>query len=247
MQAKKILDSRPIGKTYHSIGHLPGSRLGSGDHSIPEVQAALVIKESRRGDRIIVTEKLDGACCSVANVDGQIRALTRAGWIASSAKYEHLQLFDVYVRHNLEQFGFLAPGERVVGEWLALAHGTRYDPKHFLFQPFVVFDMFRDNARVPFDEFARRVDEAELERAMVLYDGPDAFPVEAALRLLGGPWDDDGTYGYHAALDPVEGAVWRVETGGKPNFLCKYVRGDKVDGKYLPEVTGTTPIWQWRP
>jgi hypothetical protein len=54
-------------------------------------------------------------------------------------------------------------------------------------------------------------------------------------------------YGFHGALEPVEGAVWRVERyrlinkslgnvgGRKPvvDFIVKYVRPDKEDGKYL--------------
>jgi len=67
----------------------------------------------------------------------------------------------------------------------------------------------------------------------------------------------------HGAIDPVEGAVWRVERnelidprkGGERrwivDFLAKYVRPDKVDGAYLPDVErslnpGKT-IWNWRP
>ncbi len=56
--------------------------------------------------------------------------------------------------------------------------------------------------------------------------------------------------GFHGALDPVEGAVWRVERNALVNpgrsgercpvvdFLAKYVRPDKIDGCYLPELNG---------
>jgi hypothetical protein len=47
----------------------------------------------------------------------------------------------------------------------------------------------------------------------------------------------------HGAVDTVEGAVWRVERYGKVEFLAKYVRQDKVDGCYLPEVSGRDTIW----
>lgn len=62
----------------------------------------------------------------------------------------------------------------------------------------------------------------------------------------------------HGAMDPVEGAVWRVERNAQINrssservwmvdYLAKYVRPDKVDGCYLPEKNGGTPIWNWYP
>jgi hypothetical protein len=47
----------------------------------------------------------------------------------------------------------------------------------------------------------------------------------------------------HGAMDPVEGAIWRVERKKEVDFLVKYVRHDKVDGKYLPEVSGGTAVW----
>ena len=66
------------------------------------------------------------------------------------------------------------------------------------------------------------------------------------------------TYGFHGALDPVEGAVWRVErnelihhgrNGEREwvvDFLVKYVRPEKLDGIYLPEISGREPVWNWR-
>jgi hypothetical protein len=50
-----------------------------------------------------------------------------------------------------------------------------------------------------------------------------------------------GTYGTYGALDPVEGAVWRVERNDKVDFLAKYVRPDKVDGSYFEG----EPVWNW--
>ena len=56
----------------------------------------------------------------------------------------------------------------------------------------------------------------------------------------------------HSALDPIEGAVWRVERQAKDgtwsvDFLAKYVRPGKVDGKYLPELSGAEAVWNWHP
>jgi hypothetical protein len=50
-------------------------------------------------------------------------------------------------------------------------------------------------------------------------------------------WDGGRRYG-------VPGTVTSgVERRGEVDFLAKYVRPDKVDGKYL----GGEPIWMWRP
>jgi hypothetical protein len=51
----------------------------------------------------------------------------------------------------------------------------------------------------------------------------------------------------HGAIDPVEGAVWRVERKGSYDFMAKYVRPDKIDGCYLPDISGKEAIWNWRP
>jgi hypothetical protein len=54
--------SKPLGqKAYGSIPHLPGSRLGEGDHHVSEGQAIIATKKARdKNDLIIVQEKLDG-------------------------------------------------------------------------------------------------------------------------------------------------------------------------------------------
>jgi len=47
-------------------------------------------------------------------------------------------------------------------------------------------------------------------------------------------WVDLGSWGYA-----------RVERRGCVDFLAKYVRPEKVDGRYLPEQAGGEPIWHW--
>jgi hypothetical protein len=44
-------------------------------------------------------------------------------------------------------------------------------------------------------------------------------------------------------IEPPEGVVYRVEDKDRVLFLAKWVRGDKVDGKYLFQ---NPPIWNWR-
>ena len=54
---------KPLGiKAYGSIGHLPNSRLGPGDHAVNEGQARICTEAPRdKYDTITVQEKLDGA------------------------------------------------------------------------------------------------------------------------------------------------------------------------------------------
>ena len=233
--------AKPLGgKAYGSIGHLPNSRLGPGDWSIHEGQYRILTAKPRKGDRIIVTEKLDGACMVVANIDGEIVPLTRSGYRARSGTYEHLQIFEVYVANRLALFqALLSPGERVAGEWLALAHGTRYDTDHEGFAPFVAFDLFRGKDRVLRDEFVARC-AGRLPTAECIHDSEKPLAVGDALALL-------GPYGAHGSIDPVEGVVYRCEREGRVDFLAKWVRPNKEDGKYLANLRGCEEIWHWRP
>jgi hypothetical protein len=237
------MSDKPLGhKNYGSIPHLPGSRMGPGDHHCHEGQAAIATSKARKGDTIIVQEKLDGSNVGVALKDGQVLALGRAGYLAQSSQYEQHQLFASWVRENEERFrAVLREGERLVGEWLAQAHGTRYALKH---EPFVAFDLMRGIERATFHEFTERIAPGGFTSPRWLSIG-GPYPVEAALedlRII-----PSGTFGFHGALEPVEGAIWRVEREGRVDFLVKYVRPEKVDGKYLPERNGGESIWNWRP
>jgi len=231
-----VKEPKPIGrKNYGSIGHLPNSRIGIGDHHVPEGQADICcIKVRDRRDRVIVTEKLDGSNCGVALHSGEILALGRAGYMAQSSKFEQHQLFAYWVRANAERFrGLLQEGERAVGEWMAQAHGTRYNLSG---EPFIIFDLMKGPDRTPWDAVVDRCHRAGFVTPHVLSDGPP-FPVGNL----------DTQVSFHGAIDQVEGAVWRVERKGQFDFMAKWVRPDKEDGKYLPEVSLRPPIWNWRP
>lgn len=231
-------------KAYGSIGHLPNSRMGPADHHVHEGQALICTVKPRRGDRIIVSEKLDGSCMAVANIGGEIVALTRSGYRAQDVTYDHLRAFVPYVEANKKRFGeLLKDGERIVGEWLPMAHGTIYNPKHLMFSPFVAFDIFRDGKRILWDEFDQRVAVAELRRAFCLHNSAEPCSVEAALTSLTPPANSADLFGYHGALEDVEGAVWRVEREGRVDFLAKYVRPEKIDGKYFNQISGKPEIW----
>lgn len=231
---------KPLGgKAYGHIPHLPGSRLGVGDHKIDAGQARILTEKVRdRHDRVIVQEKLDGSCVSVANVGGEILPLIRAGYEASASPRRQHQLFAAWVRHHVERFrAVLADGERLAGEWLLQAHGTRYALSH---EPFVAFDVLVGVRRVAtVDELRERAARVGFVTPRVIHEG-GAVSIEEVLARL----EPSG----HGALEPVEGAVWRVERRGVTDFLAKFVRHDKADGKYLECEDATLgPVWNVDP
>lgn len=197
------------------------------DYHISEGQAKIATEKARdKHDLIIVQEKLDGSNIAVAKVNGQILAITRAGYLATSSQYIQHHMFDAWVNQNKERLNeVLKEGERLCGEWLAQAHGTLYELKH---EPFVAFDLRIGKERATLDELINRTHNYGVTLPHFLGYGPMAIS-EAVARLTTNP---------HNATDIVEGAVWRVERKGKVDFLTKFVRLDKQDGKYLPENNG---------
>lgn len=216
---------KPLGrKAYGSIPHLPGSRLGPGDYKLHEGQERICFEggADRRGrkHRVIVTEKLDGSNVAVAKVNGQPIGLVRAGYAAQSSPRKQHQIFAAWVRQRA--WDCLPEGWRISGEWLHQAHGTIYRPN----SPFVAFDVFDEgNSRLPYDEARALMASCNVIGAHVISDG-GGMTIDDAMKAL-------GERGFHGAQEQVEGAVWRVETSGAFNFLAKYVRQDKVDGKYF--------------
>lgn len=231
--AKKILGH----KSYGSIPHLSGSRLGEGDHHCEPGQERIATKEVRdKKDLIIVQEKLDGSNCAVAKVNGAIYALGRAGYLAETSPYKQHILFANWVKTHESRFdALLQNGERIVGEWLALAHGTVYDLKH---EPFVVFDLLKNgHERLLYHDFLLRVLPLGFTVPHLLHLG-QAISVAKVLEKI--------QVSGHGAVGAVEGAVWRVEREGKVDFLVKYVRNDKVDGCLLPEHNNGVETWNWQ-
>lgn len=231
--------TKPLGaKSYGSIPHLRGSRLGPGDHHVHwGIERILTEKKRDKRDTIIVTEKVDGSCVAVANVDGKIVALGRAGWPAQSSKYEQHQLFAAWVRSKYEEFAaFIPAGYRLCGEWVAQAHGTRYA---FTDPPFFAFDLMTGTERSTDSEMWKVSSACNVKRVPILHQG-GPISIDMALGLL-------GQSGHVGATDPAEGLVYRCEREGRADFLAKYVRPGLTPGKYLRDITGHDEVWLWRP
>lgn len=228
---------KPLGiKAYGSIPHLPGSRRGPADHGINGLQATLLTTMMRdKHDKVYCEEKLDGSCCAVARVNGEIIALGRAGYLANTSPYQQHHAFDRWVRQFRENFEFLHEGDRVVGEWILQAHGTRYMGKG---QPFVAFDVFENGERLPYIARNTVLDYNSIRRPMpIKVGGP--ISIRAALDMLPRPYEICNGM---TSTDKREGAVWRLERDGKFAFIAKYVRPEKVDGCFLPEISGGEPV-----
>jgi len=240
-------NEKPLGhKSYGSIPHLPNSRAGEKDFQANSGQVLIATEKARdKNDIIIVQEKVDGSNCAVAKIGQEIVALGRAGFRAETSPYEQHRLFAWWVETQRERFNtMLDDGERIVGEWMAQAHGTRYN---LIEEPFIVFDLIRGHERTPHREFNTRVAGSLLPTPRLISCG-DPISVDEVLKRL----EPSG----HGAIGLAEGAVWRVErisTGKKGekkqvvDYLAKYVRPEKVDGCLLPEKTGGEAVWNWYP
>ena len=239
---RSSLPVKPLGgKAYGSIPHLPGSKFGDRrDRGVPAGEALLYLEQPHPGDQIVVMEKIDGSCCAVLKQNGAIIPLIRNGYPAAGSVWRQHRMFARWVRDREDLFAAcLDDGDRVVGEWLAQAHGTRYDLAGR--QPFVVFDYFSGDQRIPADRAQRRVVAHWLAFVPVLAAGPAAVPIPKALTLL-------GEHGHYGALDPAEGVVYRRETPDGRIFLAKYVRPEAEPGRYLTgDDDPDTAVWNWRP
>lgn len=229
---------KPLGhKAYGHIPHFKGSRMGPADKHCELGQQRIMTEKARdRHDLIIVQEKLDGSNCSVAKINGEIIALTRSGYMAESSNYEQHSYFARWVDHHESVFyALLKEGERVVGEWIIQACGTKYK---VIENPFIVFDIMTNHERVCYHDMLLRVLPLEFTVPRLIHIG-QPMKLKQAIKAI-------QTSG-HGAIDPVEGFVYRCERHGKVDFLCKYVRPDKEDGKYLPDVSGNDIIWNMYP
>ena len=230
---------KPLGrKAYGSIPHLPGSRPTPGDHHISPGQADICQHNARsKQRRIIVQEKLDGACTAVAKTpDGNIIALSRSGQPARSHPFAHIRLFANWVDIRQDEFDYvLRPGWRIVGEWMAVAHGIRYDLPHDLWAYFDVFD--ENNRRLTQNAIRKADDRNFRQRPATVHDG-GPVPATELLASIG--------RGYSGAAEAAEGLVYRVENGGQVEFLAKYVRHDLQPGRYMIQEPGDQPVWNMR-
>jgi hypothetical protein len=220
-------------RLYGKIPHLPGSRVGAAERYAPAPLVARMTEAARAGDRVLVSEKLDGSCVAVVVTSETVEARGRDGGLCAASRNDGRRAFGAWVDSRAARFAaVLAPGERLMIEWLALAHGTRYALPH---GPAVAIDGFTGTTRWPLDEICARAAAVGLPTPALLHDG-GAHPIGAALAQL-------GERGHHGALDVAEGVVYRLERDGAVVALAKLVRPGKRDGIYLADHSGGEPVW----
>jgi hypothetical protein len=200
--------------------------------------AARFVAAACDGDRVLVTEKLDGSCVAVVREGAGVGAYGREGSPCAASRNDGRRAFAAWVETEAARFVALGDGERLTCEWLIHAHGTRYALPH---GPAVVIDGFgADGARWPLDRVRAAAAAAGLPVAYLLHDG-GAVALDVVLARL-------GERGHHGALDAAEGVVYRLERAGVVVGLAKYVRPGKVDGCYLADRTGGDAVLNsWLP
>lgn len=222
MREEKIID-----RSYGSIPHLSMSKLNQqADKKISEGQELILTKKTRDWrDLIIVTEKLDGSNVGVYKNDGILYTLTRSGYLAVSSKYKQHHLFNTWVFDNENLFNWLPDRWRVCGEWMIMAHGTKYDITNE--SPFVAFDIIdNNNIRINYIKFIKLCAKFGIQTTPLIHIG-QPISINKALSLL--------MFGFYGKAEKPEGLVYKCERNQEFDFIAKYVRSDKEDGKYMKE------------
>ncbi|MGA2434772.1 MAG: RNA ligase family protein [Bryobacteraceae bacterium] len=220
------MKTKIIDKNYGSIPHLSTSKLTQqADKKISLGQELIITKKTRDWkDLIIVTEKLDGSNVGIIKKDDKLIAITRTGYPAISSPYKQHILFDNYLQQNCDKFNWLPEGYRICGEFMIQAHGTIYDISK-VEDIFVSFDIFDEyNNRILYINFIKFCFKYGISTVPLLHIG-QPITIDRVLKIL-----DKGHYGYP---ENPEGFVCRVERDNQVDFLAKWVRADKEDGKYL--------------
>lgn len=225
-------------KVYHHIGHLPSSRVGPGDHTVDPGTARMftdIVAWKGVQEHITIQEKLDGSCVSVIRNGEEIIPALRSGHRAETSPWEQHHRFAAYVSARWAAFrSLLRPNERVVGEWMAQAHGIRYGQ---LTDLFYVFDIRSDGVWLPALDVKRRCDQWNIETVPLLYYGPP-LALEHIKRLT--------NRSAFRSKGCAEGAVLRREFNGRCVDIAKYVRQDHCPGIYIPgteNAVTSEPVW----
>lgn len=223
-------------KTYFKIGHLLKSRLGPSDKHVDQGTNDNLTKElPNQQSCVIVQEKLDGSNVSVAKHKGKLYALGRSGYDCAQSNQEQHRMFHQYMLDNLTHLNvYLKDGDHIVGEWLALAHGTLYPGLVF---PFWGLDYFKQNKRQSILVAYQFFSFVRIPTPGILHIGGACTP-ERAQRIM---------EKRHPGRD-YEGFVYRLEEAGECKSIAKYVRPGKEDGKYLVDNKNNPsfePIWNW--
>lgn len=196
------------------------------DKRIPVDQEKICTQKARDWkDLIIVQEKIDGSNVGVfMDEKKEIHAITRSGYSALTSPFKQHHYFHNWVEKNQKRFlDILNPGERICGEWILQTHSIKYNLIH---EPFVVFDIFNaKNKRILYLDFIKKT-KGNFVLANLIHIG-QPISIKNSIKIL--------SHGKHGSIDIPEGVVYRIEREERVDFLCKYVRSDKIDGLYMKD------------
>lgn len=227
-----------INKSYFKIPHLSISRLGSSDKMCDVIQEKIATQKLPDDSyEVIVTEKIDGSNVGIYKKDNILYPILKSGYHALTSPHIQHKYFTKWCYKNFFRLdSLLEDGERLIGEWILQAHGTIYKFDH---EPFIALDIMKGDKRLDYDSFLNRVSQTDFIVPHMLHRG-SSISVNRVENLL-------GVYGHHGAEEPSEGAVWRIQryVSGKDifNFMVKYVRKNKKDGKYFKKISGNEEIF----
>lgn len=225
-------------KNYGRIPHLSSSYMTDGDHRITMGQEEMLTKKRKsKSAQVIVLEKYDGCNGGILKTGNRIVALTRSGNEARFSPHAHLKLFWAWTRcFEKELSDLLLEEERLVVEWLALAHGTKYEINHF--HPAVAIDLFFSNGeRARFSELQNRLKDSSFFAARVLHEGDPIEPAKLRNKL------NEKTKEFQSIEEP-EGLIYRYEEKERVFFLAKWVRENYEPAKYWKDENGkNVEVW----
>jgi len=226
-------NNKPLGgRSYGSIPHLIGSKLGEHDKNLHEGQHNILTKKSRdKHDVIYVTEKYDGSNVAIAKVDGKIIAITRSGYLASTSPYDTHHAFDYWVKKNSYMLSMVVPNNhRLCCEWMHKRHSLSYDYLMNTQDELIVcFDLINNNdkRRLSYRQFFS-MDTGTIAKPRLIHIGN---PIQAKDLIT-----DLNAKDYNHKIicrEIPEGMVYRCERKGEFDFMGKWVRDDFEAGKYL--------------
>jgi len=213
-------------KNYGRIPHLSNSKLGISDSRIDWGQEKILTdKKSNKHEEIFAFEKYDGSNVGICKINNQIIGLTKGGYMAKSSSFVQHKIFSDWVLKTEGRWhSLLNEGERLVGEWLLIAHGLKY---RINTEPLVIFDHFTtNNKRSSFNFLSDLSHRYEFNTPRLLHRG-DAISVNKLLPILNKRTNAISSY------KKPEGIVYRSEVNGEVKFLGKWVRSDFVQGEYI--------------
>ena len=227
----KQLDLLPeYPRTYH-LPYKPN--IDHGDDVAPPEEAEIIFKSPR----VVVEEKIDGAGCAMALVNGHPLIRSREHFLKKGyrketpAKIQFASVWNWFYQHQ-DMFRALEKelgGVSVYGEWMVAQHGIEYDLLESWFYPFALYDQERQWYYDP--EYARSILEGVgFKMTPLVYIGP----IESYEQLESWTRRPSNL----AAHAQCEGVYLKIGDGKWMTQRFKMVRSDYVrgalwDGKIL--------------